>query len=87
MDSDFSSIGSDRFKKMVKISMVSNSVVTAVEKNCNWFVKSSAYIHIALDFPPFDFTMRFIAALNEVLIKGWPLFYKYIFLVFNFERI
>ena len=37
----FSSIGSDRFKKMVKISMVSNPVVTAVESNCIWFVKSS----------------------------------------------
>ena len=37
----FSSIGSDLFKKMVKISMVSNPVVTAVESNCIWFVKSS----------------------------------------------
>ena len=37
----FSSIGSDRFKKMVKMSMVSNPVVTAVESNCIWFVKSS----------------------------------------------
>ena len=37
----FSSIGSDRFKKMVKITMVSNPVVTAVESNCIWFVKSS----------------------------------------------
>ena len=37
----FSSIGSDRFKKMVKMSMVSNPVVTAVENNCIWFVKSS----------------------------------------------
>ena len=37
----FSSIGSDHFKKMVKISMVSNPVVTAVESNWNWFVKSS----------------------------------------------
>ena len=36
----FSSIGSDRFKKMVKMSMVSNPVVTAVESNCIWFVKS-----------------------------------------------
>ena len=35
----FSSIGSDRFKKMVKISMVSNPVVTAVESNCIWFAK------------------------------------------------
>ena len=26
---------------MVKISMVSNPVVTAVESNCIWFVKSS----------------------------------------------
>ena len=34
----FASIGSDRFKKMVKMSMVSYSVVTAVENNCNWFV-------------------------------------------------
>ena len=37
----FSSIGSDRFKKMVKISMVSNPVVTAFESNCIWFVKLS----------------------------------------------
>ena len=37
----FSRIGSDRFKKMVKISMVSNPVVTAAESNCSWFVKSS----------------------------------------------
>ena len=37
----FSSVGSDRFNKMVKISMVSNPVVTAVESNWNWFVKSS----------------------------------------------
>ena len=37
----FCSIGSDRFNKMVKISMVSNPVVTAVESNWNWFVKSS----------------------------------------------
>ena len=36
----FASIGSDRFKKMVKISMISNPVVTAVESNCIWFVKS-----------------------------------------------
>ena len=35
----FSSIGSDRFKKMVKISMVSNWVVTAVESNCIWCAK------------------------------------------------
>ena len=35
----FSSISSDRFKKMVKISMVSNPVVTAAESNCIWFVK------------------------------------------------
>ena len=28
-------------RKMVKISMVSKSVVTAVESNCIWFVKSS----------------------------------------------
>ena len=38
----FSSIGFDHFKKMVKISMVSDSVVTAVESNCIWFVKSSS---------------------------------------------
>ena len=37
----FSSIDSDCFKKMVKISMVSNPVVTAVQSNCTWFVKSS----------------------------------------------
>ena len=37
----FSSIGSDRFKKMVKISMVPNPVDTAVASNCIWFVKSS----------------------------------------------
>ena len=37
----FYSIGSDLFKKMVKISMVSNPVVTDVESNCIWFVKSS----------------------------------------------
>ena len=37
----FYSIGSDLFKKMVKISMVSNPAVTAVESNCIWFVKSS----------------------------------------------
>ena len=37
----FFSVGSDRFKKMVKISMVSNPVVKAVESNCIWFVKSS----------------------------------------------
>ena len=35
----FSSIGSDRFKKMVKMTMVSNPVVTAVESNCIWFAK------------------------------------------------
>ena len=35
----FSSIGSDRSKKMVKISMASDPVVTAVENNCIWFVK------------------------------------------------
>ena len=34
----FASIGSDSFTKMVKMSMVSNPVVTAVEKNCIWFV-------------------------------------------------
>ena len=34
----FTSIGSDRFKKMVKMSMVSYPVVTAVENNCIWFV-------------------------------------------------
>ena len=33
----FYSIGSDRFKKMVKISMVSNPAVTAVESNCIGF--------------------------------------------------
>ena len=38
----FSSIGSDRFKKMVKISMVPNPVDTAVESNCIWFVKASS---------------------------------------------
>ena len=37
----FSSIGFDHSKEMVKISMVSDSVVTAVESNCIWFVKSS----------------------------------------------
>ena len=35
----FSSIGSDRSKKMVKISMASDPVVTGVENNCIWFVK------------------------------------------------
>ena len=30
----FSSIGFDRFKEIVKISMVSNPVVTAVGRNC-----------------------------------------------------
>ena len=30
----FANIGFDHFKKMVKISMVSNPVVTAVESNC-----------------------------------------------------
>ena len=34
----FASIGSDRFKKMVKMSMISYPVVTAVENNCIWFV-------------------------------------------------
>ena len=34
----FSSIGSDRFNEMVKISMVSNPVVTAAESNGIWFV-------------------------------------------------
>ena len=34
----FTSISSDRFKKMVKMSMVSYPVVTAVENNCIWFV-------------------------------------------------
>ena len=63
----FSSIGSDRFKKMVKMSMVSNPVVTAVESNCIWFVKSSGYI------TPFDFIMRLIAALSEVLNKKGPI--------------
>ena len=38
----FSSIGSDLFKKMVKISMVPDPVVTAVESNCIWFVKLSS---------------------------------------------
>ena len=37
----FSSIGSDHFNKMVKMSVVSNAVVTVVENNCIWFVKSS----------------------------------------------
>ena len=37
----FSSIGSDRFNKIVKMSVVSNAVVTVVENNCIWFVKSS----------------------------------------------
>ena len=36
----FFSVGSDSFKKMVKISLVSNPVVKAVESNCIWFVKS-----------------------------------------------
>ena len=40
---------------MVKMTMVSNPVVTAVESIC-----------IALDFTPSDFIMRFAAALNEV---------------------
>ena len=34
----FTSVGSDHFKKMIKMSMVSNPVVTAVESNCIWFV-------------------------------------------------
>ena len=34
----FASIGSDSFTKMVKMSIVSNPVVTALEKNCIWFV-------------------------------------------------
>ena len=34
----FASIGSDCFKNMVKMLMVSNPVVTAVESNCIWFV-------------------------------------------------
>ena len=34
----FASIDSDSFTKMVKMSMVSNTAVTAVEKNCTWFV-------------------------------------------------
>ena len=34
----FASIDSDSFTEMVKMSMVSNTVVTAVEKNCIWFV-------------------------------------------------
>ena len=34
----FASIGSDCFKNMVKVSMISNPVVTAVESNCIWFV-------------------------------------------------
>ena len=34
----FASIGSDCFKKIVKMSLVSNPVVTAVESNCIWFV-------------------------------------------------
>ena len=33
---------SEGLKNMVKISMVSNPVVTAVENNCIWFVKSSS---------------------------------------------
>ena len=37
----FSSIGSDCFNKMVKMSVVSNAVVTVVENNCIWLVKSS----------------------------------------------
>ena len=37
----FTNIGSDCLNKMVQISMVSNPVVTAVESNCIWFVKSS----------------------------------------------
>ena len=32
------SIRSDRFKKMVKMSMVSNPAVTAVKSHCIWFV-------------------------------------------------
>ena len=34
----FASIDSDSFTEMVKMSLVSNTVVTAVEKNCIWFV-------------------------------------------------
>ena len=34
----FASIDSDSFTEMVKMSMVSNTVVTAVEKNCICFV-------------------------------------------------
>ena len=63
----FSSIGSDRLRKIVTISMVFNPVVTAVESNCIWFVKSSGYI------TPFDFIMRLIAALSEVLNKRGPI--------------
>ena len=37
----FTNIDSDCLNKMVQISMVSNPVVTAVESNCIWFVKSS----------------------------------------------
>ena len=64
----FSSIDSDGFKKMV-----SNPVVTAVESNCIWFVKWSDKIYIALGFTPFDFIMRFIAALNQVPNKRGPI--------------
>ena len=53
--------------------MVSNSVVTTVESNRIWFVKSSGRIHIALDFTTFDFIMIFIAALNEVPNKRGPI--------------
>ena len=46
--------------------MVSNPIVTAAESNFIWFVKSWGQIRITLDFTPFDFIMRLIAALNEV---------------------
>ena len=37
----FSSIGSDHFKKMVKISTASDPIATAFGSNCIWFVKLS----------------------------------------------
>ena len=64
---------SEDLKNMVKISMVSNPIVTAAESNFIWFVKSWGQIRITLDFTPFDFIMRFIAALNEVPNKRGPI--------------
>ena len=66
------SIRSDRFKKMVKMSMVSNPAVTAVKSHCIWFVSHQVKStlpcilhHLTLQWDLLVLWMRF-------RIKGGP---------------